>query len=340
MMSFKSKKRALPGTLIYTGETNKETTIKHIKYNKDQFETYNERKDLSDNEVDWIVIEGLNNVPFIQELGIDYNIDYLTIEDILNVNQRTKVEVHENYIFSVIKYALFHEDKIKYDYISILLFKDKVITFSELENRFIEDIISRIKNPNSPIRQKKHDYLYYVILDMLIDESIEVTNYLELQLEDIEEDLLALTSHHQVVLYNIRKELLFLRNMTSQLLSHNPKEIFKNETFFEKGTFKYYEDVIDHILNMNNRVVSQIDNTKHILDVYMNHMSNKMNSIMTTLTIFSAIFIPLSFIAGVFGMNFINFPILQNDHGMLYFILISVLIPTVMLVFFKLKKWL
>ena len=335
----KSKRKLLPGTLLYTGEKEKETVIKHIKYSKKSFEVLTERHDLEDEVVDWIAVEGLSTVDTIRELCESFHIDNLVIEDILHVNQRTKIEVHDDYIFVVVKYSFVRDNKIEHDYMSMVLFDNVFMTFSELENSFIDDVISRVKNQKSQIRDFSHDYLFYVLYDMIVDEAMEVLYFLDERLEELEEVILELTEKDQLGLYNVRKELVFLRGMTMQLLTNNIKEIVGEKRFFSPKTHKYYEDVNDHLLNINARAIGMLEISKHILDVYMNNMSNRMNKIMTTLTIFSAIFIPLSFIAGVFGMNFIDFPILQNPHGMLYFILICLVIPVLMLTYFRIRKW-
>jgi len=334
-----TKRKAMPGTYVYTGIHNKATSIKHIQYSPKAFSVYPTEQILNDDMVDWIVVEGLTNVDLIRELCTKYNVDPLVIEDVLHVNQRTKIEIHDNYIFSVVKYSYMNKNKIEHDYISILLFRNTIITFSESVNLFIEDVITRIESKSSSIRQKQHDYLFYVLFDMIVDETMEVYNFIDQELDEIETNIMFLESSDQMRLYSIRKELVFLKSLSMQILFNTPKDLFKTEKFFHTETGKYYDDVIDHVMNVNNKVLSQLDNISHILDVYMNNMSNKMNQIMTTLTIFSAIFIPLSFIAGVFGMNFVNFPILQHNYGMVFFIMICILLPIAMLSYFKVKKW-
>lgn len=338
-MNTRTKRKVMPGTYVYTGIHNRETSIKHIQYSPQAFSVYPEEHVLNDDMVDWIVVEGLTNVDLIREMCMKYNVDPLVIEDVLHVNQRNKIEIHDDYIFSVVKYSYMKDNKIEHDYISILLFKNTIITFSESLNLFIEDVITRIESKESQIRKKQHDYLFYVLFDMIVDETMEVYNFIDQEVDDIETNIMILDSKDQIRLYSIRKELVFLKSLTMQLLFNTPKDLFKTEQFFHKETGKYYDDVIDHVMNINSKVMGQLDNISHILDVYMNNMSNKMNQIMTTLTIFSAIFIPLSFIAGVFGMNFVNFPILHNDNGMLYFIMVCILLPVAMLTYFRIKKW-
>ena len=137
----------------------------------------------------------------------------------------------------------------------------------------------------------------------------------------------------------MRKELVYIRNYSNQLQDN----LFKNEYLLKKivdsKTSKYYEDLEDHIVNLNEKVRTEIELLKGVFEIYMNNNADKMNEIMKTLTIFSAIFIPLSFLSGIFGMNFVKFPILSNDNGLLIFIIISILIPISMLIYFKKHKW-
>jgi len=338
MVSLK-KFRKMPGTLEYTGDIHKDTIIKHIKYSKETMQMFDNVQAIEDYVVDWIDVQGLSSVDVVTDLCQIFDIEQLVVEDILHVNQRTKVERFDRYWFVVMRYAYLDDNVVKHDYISMLLFPHLLITFSESENRFIDLVIERINHPKSNLRKFKHDYLFYVLYDLIVDESLVVSSFVLDQIEQMENNLVHLNQHDQITLYELRKELVFLRSMTSQLLTNIPKESFSDAKFFDPKTKKYYDDVYDHLHVLRNQVVMSIEQVSHMLDVYLNQVSNRMNQIMTTLTIFSAIFIPLSFVAGVFGMNFTNFPMLANQYGMLFFILICVLIPVGMLTYFKLRKW-
>lgn len=333
------KFRSIPGTLEYTGNINKESVIRHIQYNTKEHLSFDEVHELRTDMVDWISVEGLSNVETVTSVCQAYDIEPLVIEDILHVNQRTKVERYDRYWFIVVKYSYLEQDTISHDYISILLFPDLLITFSELNNRFIDHVVERLNHPKSIIRNMKHDYLFYVIYDVIVDETLQVSTSIQDEIESLEAQLLHLNQADQIRLYELRKELVFLRSMASQLITNVPIDSFRDTKFFSQDVQKYYFDVYDHLQVLKNQVVISIEQVSHMLDVYLNQVSNRMNQIMTTLTIFSAIFIPLSFVAGVFGMNFTNFPILSEPYGMTVFILICIFIPVAMLVYFKQKKW-
>jgi len=273
-------------------------------------------------------------------LCANLSVDNLIVEDIFNTNQRNKLEIFDDYIFSVFKFIYLNKDnQVKIDYISILLFDNIVITFSEVENRFKQEIIARLKDKNLQLSKLHEDYLFYVIYDMIIDEELNVFHYVNLQLEHLEDNIMNLGKNDQVNLYNIRKNLVFLKNHTTNLEEYaSPKLLLENK-LFNSYLEKYFEDLSDHIINLRDKSIMALDAINNLYEVYSNNVSNRATEIMKTLTIFSAIFIPLSFIAGIFGMNFINFPILQSDYGLLIFFAICILIPVGMLIYFKSKKW-
>lgn len=339
-MNFHLKLRKPPGTVVYTGQVNRQTTITHIQYSENKLVIHDDLKPFSPESVDWVSVEGLSDAEKIKKLCADLSVDSLIVEDIFNTNQRNKFEIFNDYIFSVMKFAyLDNINQVRYDYISLLLFNNKVITFSEDENRFKNEIIMRLKDKNLQISKLHEDYLFYVIYDMIIDEELNVYHHLNAELEHLEDGIMMLDKKDQIELYNIRKHLVFLKNHTTNTLEYaSPKSLLQNKLFNSYLT-KYFEDLEDHIINLKDKASLALEAINNLYEVYSTNVSNKQNEVMKTLTIFSAIFIPLSFIAGIFGMNFINFPILKNHYGLLIFTGICILIPVIMLIYFKKKKW-
>jgi magnesium transporter len=338
-MKLISKKSIPPESLFYTGDVTSVTTIKHLQYNQNEVLEFGEKIDLKTDHVDWIIVEGLSTVDTVTSLCREFGVDNLVIEDILNVNQRNKIEVYDSYVFAVQKYTYIEDSTLKTDYISLLLFDDKLVTFSEKKNLFINTILERVKIESSLIRKFKHDYLFYVIYDIITDEVLHVFSYIADQVDKLEENLLELDRQDELKLYNLRKELVYIRNYSYQIQENLFDDKLLMKKIVDEKTSKYYEDLEDHVTNLNEKVKTELELLKGVFDIYMNNNSDKMNKIMKTLTIFSAIFIPLSFLSGIFGMNFVNFPILSNDKGLLLFIVISILIPVLMLIYFKKNKW-
>lgn len=338
-MDFNRKRKLPPETLMYTGKGIHPTKIMHVQYDEKEVKKFDEMQELNPNMIDWFIVEGLKDVEVINKVCLDFGVDPLVIEDILNVHQRNKIELYPDYLFSVQEYSYLVEGKIVYDYISILMFEDKLLTFSEQNNQIVNDIKERLLNPLSIVRHQKHRYLFYVIVDMIVDEKYSVYYDLEIRINELENKLLTLDSKDEVRMYRIRKELLFIRNSCTQLQDNAFSQGDVVKRLQDNQNKKYYADLKDHLVNLALKTKFEIDVINNLYDMHLNNLSRRMNSIMTTLTIFSAIFIPLSFIAGVFGMNFTNFPLLSNQHGLLVFGLICVLIPVMMLLYFKNKKW-
>jgi magnesium transporter len=334
----RSKNVLPPESLIYTGTKSVKTDIHHLQYDaKSIRET--RTVDVHPTLNDWIIITGLTDTELIQKICSRFDVDTLVIEDILNVYQRNKVEVYPNYVFSVKKFAYLENDEIKHEYISILLFEDKLIMFQEDASPIFEPVVQRIKQKQGIITKMKHDYLYYVILDTMVDNNISVRKHISQRIMMLETDMMNFDTTKQAELYKLRKELMFLKNSNKQLLfSFAHKEYVKIELIKDR-VYKYYDDLYDHIARLDENISIEQELLSNLLDVHMNNVSNKTNRIMTVLTIFSAIFIPLSFLAGVFGMNFIAFPFLQNENGILIFILICAFISISMLGYFKYRKW-
>lgn len=335
----KGKQLLPPETLVYTGKSKEKTTVYHLQYDSQGIRE-TRTPDVHQKLNDWIMFSGLEDVDFIKKICDRYNVDPLVTEDILNVHQRNKLEVYDHYLFSVKKFSYVSNNTIQHEYISMLLFEDKLITFQERKTPFFDPIIDRIKGKQGIITQMNHDYLYYVILDSIVDENIATRKYLSEKIMILEDDIIKLETTNQQVLYNIRKELMFLKNSNKQMLFSFTQEEYKKIPFISKDIYKYYEDLKDHIVRLDENIDIERELLSNLLDVHMNNISNKMNRIMTILTIFSAIFIPLSFLSGVFGMNFVHFPILESKYGLYVFIGICLSISISMLLFFKHKKWL
>ncbi|MBN2604657.1 MAG: magnesium/cobalt transporter CorA [Bacilli bacterium] len=337
-MNIKGKKFALPGTLQYTGEHIRKTEVKQIIYNSEQF-FVNTNIELVEDAKEWIIVNGVSDAEVIRKICEDNDVDTLVIEDILHVNQRNKIEVADNYIFAVLRCSFLEEDNIKHDYLSTLLIGNKVITFHEKETNLFDNVFSSIEQDQGDIRNMGSDYLFYMILDTVVDSNIAVENVLSIQIDELEEDVINLESSDQSKLYSTRKELLYLKNNNTPLYESFVKGVLKNSTHMSHDVYKYLDDLFDHLARLNDDINTQRELIRNLLDVYMNNISNRMNNIMKILTIFSAIFIPLSFLAGVFGMNFDRMPLLKSDFGFGVFIVLCISIIVVMLAYFKRKHW-
>ncbi|MBU0997222.1 MAG: hypothetical protein KKE16_04170 [Firmicutes bacterium] len=337
-MNLITKKNQPPGTPIYTGIHQVETEITHIVYNQKDLKKVTELS-LVPEYNNWYMIKGLKDMTKIKTLCEDFGVDPLVIEDIFNVTQRNKIEYLDQYIFAVFNYSYLKNGKIDRDYLSMLVFKDKVLTFHEHNTNLFDEVYLRLQNNLGFIRKSKVDYLFYALLDTILDNDIFVQKELSIQTIRLEEDIIRLESTDQTVLYNLRKELLFLKKSIDPIYDSFVNHEYKKTSLISSDIYKYFDDITDHTRRIYEDINAQRELLRNLLDVFMNNVSNKMNAVMKTLTIFSAIFIPLSFLAGVFGMNFTNFSILSNPNGLIFFIALCVTIIVSMIVFFKLRKW-
>ncbi|MCF7927114.1 MAG: hypothetical protein K9L74_06015 [Candidatus Izimaplasma sp.] len=332
------KHRKLPGTISYTGSNKQATTITQTRLESTQTSKNSTHIDVDEKQKSWINVVGFLDTTKIKNLCEALSVSPLVIEDILNIKERIKLEQHSNHLFLVIKYAYLEASHIKHDYFSVLLFDHLIITFFEHKTPITDDLEARLKLKNSQIQSNDINYFLYVLLDMVTDDCLSTLDIIEQRLERIEFNLLELKKVDQVTLYDTRKQLVYLRNIGTQLTQIIPT-LLKTTFSADSLVYNYMQDVVDHNQLLTNKSTTLNDNISHILDVYLNTMSHKMNEIMTTLTIFSAIFIPLSFLAGVFGMNFTNFPILTNPNALLYFVIVCFSLPVIMIFYFKHKRW-
>ena len=349
-ISKQSKKSGMaPGTMVHVGERKTEqVTISCISYNKDvvfeqdniQFEKIPEY--IKSDCVNWLNIDGLHEISVIQEIGRLYDIHPLVLEDIVNTGQRPKYEDYESYLFIVLKMLSYDRDShsIKSEQVSVILINNLVITFQEQSGDVFDSIRIRIRNDKGRIRKLNADYMAYSLLDAIVDSYYSI---LETEADLIEklEDQVFVDPQPDVVhkIHTIKGDLHVLRkaNWASREMLGS---LVKNETgFFSDTTMPYMLDVFDH----SNGVADSVDTFREmlssLLDLYLSSVSHKMNSVMKVLTIIATIFIPLTFIAGIYGMNFDYMP--ECDWKWGYPTVLAVMggLGFVMLMLFKRNRW-
>ena len=356
-MKFKKRKKQYkalnlpPGTLSYKGK--KQSNVTHIEvfqYNSETCNKYNFKNvaevfDLKDSNYKlWININGLNDLKAIEEIGSNFNIHALTLEDILNPMHRPKIDEFENYLFIVFKMLYFSsDDNIIYENVSMVVAKDYVLTFQESDGDVFDDLRGRILNIKGRIRNLGTDYLMYAILDAIVDNYLNVVEAFGVKIEDLEVHIFDTESndketpnHIQTIkqeILKIRRSIFPFREVVNRL---DKIEI----DILDPKTHRYLRDLYDHIVHVSESVDLYREMVWSLMEMYMTIISNKMNEVMKVLTIIATIFIPLTFMAGVYGMNFDNIPELHYEYG--YYILwgIMAIIFILMLLYFRRKKWL
>ena len=222
-----------------------------------------------------------------------------------------------------------------YDCVSFILVKDTVISINAKSENLFQSVLYRIENNTGMTRQKKAAYLLYTLIDTIIDKNMSAVKEIEDKLTIIED--LALDDELEDVnsVYALRKELYYLRNSLSAFFDVTSKQLLLSHNALTPDIIKYYYDVFDHVYKLGEQVNNGKESLRILYEIQMNNTSMNMNKIMQTLTIFSAIFIPLSFLAGVFGMNFVEMPLLKFTGGFIVFSVLCLLTVVGMIIFFK-----
>ncbi len=338
-----------PGQLIHIGEklTDK-TEIDHIYYNdRDFHEKTSENTDeiladLDQSRVHWINVDGLHNVESIRKLGEHFELDPLLLEDILNTHQRPKSEEYENSVFFTLKTLnAFNENDIIYEQISFVLGKNVVLSFQEKEGDLFGGLRTRLRNPQySKARKKGADYLFYRLIDITVDSYYVILENIAERIESLEEELWDAPQKSTLQkIQQLKKELIILRKSIYPV-RESLSGIAKGEyPLIKKDTIKYFTDVYDHILHIIESFETYRDLAGSLMDMYMTNISNRMNEVMKVLTIIATIFIPLTFIAGIYGMNFQHMPELSWRYGYVSALSIMAFIFITLILYFKRKKW-
>jgi len=346
-----SKKVGLPpGTLVQIEEKKTEKVkINIIDYDEAQFqekeaETVEECFPFKDKPtVTWINIDGIHQVEIIEKIGTYFGIHSLILEDIMNTGQRPKMEDFEDYIFVVVKMIYYDEkdNEIKAEQVSLLLGSNFVISFQEREGDVFNPMRERIRKAKGRIRKMKADYLAYALIDTIVDHYFIVLEKLGEKIEGMEEELVTNPTPETLqTIHTLKRELIFLRKSVWPL-----REVISvlergESSLIDESTGIYLRDVHDHTIQVIDTIETFRDMVSGMLDIYLSSISNKMNEVMKVLTIIATIFIPLTFVAGLYGMNFKYIPELEWHWG--YPISLSVMgaIGMSMVVYFRRKKWL
>jgi magnesium transporter len=348
----RSRKAGLPpGTLIHIGEKKaEELKITVIDFD----EAHYQEKEIKAIEecflfremptVTWINIEGLHQVEILEKLGECYGFHPLVLEDILNTDQRPKMEDYGDYIYIVLK-MLRHNGKsneIITEQVSIILGSNFVFSFQEGgEGDVFNPVRDRIKTGKSRIRKMGADYLTYALLDAVVDNYFIVMEKLGENIELLEEKLVAHPTPETLrIIHHLKREMIFLRKAIWPL-----REVISGLergelSLFKDSTRVYLRDIYDHTIQVIDTIETFRDMVSGMLDIYLSSVSNRLNAVMKVLTIIATIFMPLTFLAGIYGINFKYLPELEWTWGYPLVWLVMMGIGGGMLIYFKRKRWL
>ena len=346
----RSKKVGLPpGTLVHIGEKKTEKVrITIIDYDEASFEekqikTIEECFPFKDKTtVTWINIDGIHDIKIIEKIGKHFDLHPLILEDIVNTEQRPKIEDFGDYIFIVLKMLYYNEkeDGIQAEQVSLIVGSNFVISFQEKEGDVFDPIRERIKSGKGRIRKMGADYLTYTLIDTIVDNYFISLEKLGEKVESMEEELVINPTPETLrTIHHLKREMIFLRKSVWPLRDVVNRLERGESTLIHESTDIYLRDVYDHTIQVIDTIETSRDILSGMLDIYLSSISNRMNQVMKVLTIVATIFIPLTFIAGIYGMNFKYLPELGWKWSYPLVLLGMVFIGVSMLVYFRRKKW-
>lgn len=339
-----------PGTLVHVGEKKiDKTKIRVIDFDDTQvrekeFESIELCFPFKDEpSVTWINIDGLHEVNVIEKIGNYFNIHPLVLEDILHTGQRPKTEDFSAYIYIVLKMLYYsdEEDEIQDEQISIILRPNFVISFQERVGDVFNPVRERIRIGRFQIKKRKSDYLAYALIDAVVDNYFILLEKIGEQIELLEEELLDNpTPKNLETIHRLKRQLISLRKSVWPLREVIGGLERSESPLFHESTGIYLKDVYDHTIQVIDTIETYRDMVSGMLDTYLSNVSNKMNEVMKVLTIIATIFIPLTFIAGIYGMNFEFMPELKWHWSYPFVWAIMIIISIGMIFYFRRKKWL
>ena len=296
--------------------------------------------DIPENHVRWINIDGQCEDTVLRELGKAFRIHPLTIRNIPNRTRRAAIEEYRKYLHIVAKMIYFKDRHLKVEHVNLILGSNYVITIGETKGDVFGDIRVRLQNQEAHARSAGSDYLAYLLLDAIVEGYFDVLDVLDQEIDDLEEQVMSVTSQeHLQAIRKIKKELLLVNKHIRPLRDVASIVGKTSEGLIQASTEPYLRDVYNHIVQAIDSTDTSRDLLSGLTDLHMSNTSYKLNEIMKVLTIISTIFIPLTFIAGVYGMNFRYMPELQYKWGYAITWVVMILISCCMVLFFKKKKW-
>lgn len=317
-----------------------------ISYNQDELSEIHDlpigemltaiRKD----SVNWLNLDGLHDPAVIDSIGNHFNLHNLLVEDLVTENA-PKAEEYDNYLFFTLKMLHSIQDgHINYEQVSFVLGKNYLLSFQEKRGDFFDEVRTRLRSNQSWIRKNKSDYLLYRLLEIVISRYYSVVEDIGDRIEEVEELILKATDGSAFrSIQNIKKELIYLRKALYPLRDALNKITRGESDFVEQENLRYFSDLHYHVIQLTSTLDTYRDLTTSLTDIHMNSLNTKMNEVMKVLAIISTIFMPLTFIVGVYGMNFDHMPELRWTYGYGLVMGGMLMIVVTMVLYFRHKKW-
>jgi len=345
----RSKKTGLPpGTLVHIGEHKSEkVTITTFRYTgtsceEQQLEQPDRLAPPADESVMWINVGGVHKVEVVEVLGKQFSLHPLLLEDVANTDQRPKLDDYETYIFLVMKMlSLTNRQEIAVEQVSLVLGRNYVLSFQENGTDVFQPVRERLRGGKGRMRQSGADYLLYALVDAIVDQYFAVLELLGEKIEALQHMVVADPQPETLkAIHALKRQLLFLRRAVWPL-----RDVMNNLSrsdcpFLQQSTKVFFRDVYDHVVQIVDTIETLREMVSASLDIYLSSVSYRLNAVMRVLTVITTIFMPLSFIASIYGMNFEYMPELKLQWGYPVVLGVMVIVGVGMLVLFKNKRWL
>ncbi|WP_234733642.1 magnesium/cobalt transporter CorA [Tellurirhabdus bombi] len=342
-----------PGSLIYVGqEVEHETRVQRIEYSPEKY-TIEEVKRLSNctippvssPQVNWLSVDGIHEPAVIERIGQQYKLHSLLLEDVVNTLQKPKLEQYDDhYLFTTLKALSFNNNsgELESEHLSFVLGPQYLISFQEeRQSDLFKPVLDRIAASAGKTRRNGADYLLYALLDLVVDNYFVVLETVGERLEVLEDSIIQQVASQQTLarLYSLKRVLTLMRKVVWPVREIINGLLLEESPLLQPSTTPYLRDLYDHVVQVLDNIDSYRELATGLLDVYLSTLSNRMNSVMKTLTIISAIFIPLTFIAGIYGMNFEYMPELRSPYGYFATLGVMLLIAIGSIIYFRKRGW-
>ena len=338
-----------PGTVVFVGEKKvEEIRITLIDYDENQY-AEREIKNIEDcfpykdtPSISWINIDGVHQVDVIEKLGAHFVLHPLLQEDVVNTHQRPKFDEFDDHLFIVLRMFSFNEEEneLEAEQISLIVGANFVISFQERQGDVFEQVRERLRNGKGRIRKKGSDYLAYALIDAIVDSYYNILEGLGEHIESLQDQMVSEPKQEDLqLIQHLKRNMLFFRKSVWPLrevivgLARSESHLIKEDVLV------YVRDVYDHVIQAIDTIETFRDMLSAMLDIYLSSVGNRMNQVMKVLTIIATIFIPMTFLAGIYGMNFKYMPELEWRYAYLVFWIVVSVVLIAMIAYFKRKKW-
>jgi magnesium transporter len=348
--SKRSKKAGLPpGSVVYVG-TPPATSVQ-ISYFRFNAETYEEVCNLADvpqqipvdpESITWVEVEGIHQPEIIEKIGKQFRLHPLVMEDIANATQRPKLEDHDDYLFVVLRMVLFcaKTKQVQIEQLSHIVGAKVVIMFQENHDDVFDALRDRIRQSKGKLRKLGADYLAYTIIDAVVDNYFVVLEQMGEELEAIEQELVKTPTQQTLNrIYSAKRSMMNLRRAGWPLRELASSLERSDSELIQESSRIYLRDLYDHAVEIIDVIENMRDISSGMIDVYLSSMSHKLNEVMKVLTIIATIFMPLTFLSSIYGMNFAHMPELQMAWGYPAILLLMLGVAITMLAYFRRKQW-